>query len=45
MMSQNTTKEQKQNQIWEDLRFDMLEYCRYDTLSMVAILQGLKEKW
>ncbi len=26
---------------WENIRNDMLEYCKYDTLSMVAIFQGL----
>ena len=29
---------------YASLRKDMLIYCEYDTLSMVAILQGLKEK-
>ena len=28
---------------WKKLRPDMLKYCEYDTLSMVAIFQGLKE--
>jgi hypothetical protein len=30
---------------YKGLRKDMLKYCEYDTLSMVAILQGLKEKY
>ncbi len=29
---------------WDKVREPMLEYCKYDTLSMVAILQKLKEK-
>ncbi len=28
-------------QHWQSIRHDMLEYCKYDTLSMVAIYQGL----
>ncbi len=32
------------NSEWVDLREDMLKYCEYDTLLMVAILQKLKEK-
>jgi hypothetical protein len=30
---------------YKGLRQQMLKYCEYDTLSMVAILQGLKEKY
>ena len=29
---------------WEQIRNDMLIYCKYDTLLMVAILQRLQEK-
>ncbi|BDU67612.1 MAG: hypothetical protein TYPL_2650 [Candidatus Tyloplasma litorale] len=29
---------------WKRMRFDMLKYCEYDTLLMVAILQRLQEK-
>jgi hypothetical protein len=30
---------------YKSLRPNMLKYCEYDTLSMVAILQGLKDKY
>lgn len=30
-------------QKWQEIRQAMLQYCEYDTLSMVAILQGLKQ--
>ncbi len=29
---------------WDSVKEPMLEYCKYDTLSMVAILQKLKER-
>lgn len=34
----------KSNQEWNDLRHDMLKYCMYDTLLMVAIFQRMKER-
>lgn len=33
------------NRLWNNMRHDMLKYCEYDTLLMVAILQRLKEKF
>lgn len=38
----NNTPEGEQD--WIEIRKDMLKYCEYDTLLMVAILQRLKEK-
>ncbi len=37
-------KSDKSNKDWQKRREDMLKYCEYDTLLMVAILERLKER-